>query len=87
MSSLLRLLVMASSAAAIVASGFPAAAQSFYNPYRTRPANSFTLSYTNIRYNLYQPQRYNGFGYPSYGQPGRPSGRGFGHSSGSYFGW
>jgi hypothetical protein len=86
MKPLLGLLAVASSMAAVLTSGTPAAAQ-YYNSYGSRPSYSFTPSQSGIRYNVYQPQRsyYSGYG-DSFSQP-RRSTRGFGHSSGSYFGW
>jgi hypothetical protein len=86
MKPLLGLLAVASSMAAVLTSGTPASAQ-YYSSYGSRPSYSFTPSQSNIRYNVYQPQRSYGTGYgSSFGQT-RQSSRGFGHSSGSYFGW
>ncbi len=86
MKPLLGLLALASSMAAVITSGTPAAAQ-YYSSYGSRPSYSFTPSQSNTRYNVYQPQRSNGSGYgSSFGQPSRST-RGFGHNSGSYFGW
>lgn len=86
MKPLLALLAVASSLTAVISSGTPAAAQ-YYSPYRSRPSTSFTPSQSNTRYNVYQPQRSYGSGYgSSFSQP-RRSNKGFGHSSGSYFGW
>jgi hypothetical protein len=87
MKKLLGLFAFVSSTTAMLASGTPAAAQYYYSPYSNRPTYSFTPSQSNIRYNVYQPQRSYGTGYgSSFGQT-RQSSRGFGHSSGSYFGW
>ena len=86
MKPLLGLLAVASSMAAVLTSGTPAAAQ-YYSSYGSRPSYSFTPSQSNTRYDVYQPQRSYSSGYgSSFGQP-RHSNKGFGHSSGSYFGW
>lgn len=86
MKSILSLLAIASSAAAIVASGAPAEAQ-YYSNVGRRPSYSFTPSQSGIRYDVYRPQRSYGSSYgSSFDQPRRSS-RGFGYSSGSYFGW
>jgi len=87
MKPLLGLLAVASSMAAVLTSGTPASAQ-YYSPYRnSRPSYSFTPSQSNTRYKVHQPQRSYGSGSgSSFGQP-RRSTQGFGHSSGSYFGW
>jgi len=88
MKTLVAFLAGASAAAAILASGAPVQAQYLYGPYRGRPSTSFTPSQSGTRYNVYQPQRSFGSGYgSSFDQPRRPVSRGFGYSSGSYFGW
>ena len=86
MKSLLGLLAVASSMAAVLTSGTPAAAQ-YYSSYGSRPSYSFTPSQSNTRYNVYQPQRSYSSGYGSSFGQSRRSTQGFGHSSGSYFGW
>ena len=86
MKPLLGLLAVASSMTAVLTAGTPASAQ-YYSPYRSRPSHSFTPSQSNTRYNVYQPQRSHSSGFgSSFSQPQR-SNKGFGHSSGSYFGW
>jgi len=87
MKAIVGLFAVASSAAAILASGSPAAAQ-FYNPLRSRPVYSFTPSQSNVRYVVHPPQSFPGSGYGGYSsQPSRNRGLGFGYGSGSYFGW
>jgi len=87
MKSLLGLLAVASSMAAVLTSGTPASAQ-YYSPYRSSsPSYNFTPSQSNTRYNVYQPQRSYSSGYGSSFGQSRRSTQGFGHSSGSYFGW
>jgi hypothetical protein len=86
MKPLLGLLAVASSMAAVLTSGTPAAAQ-YYSSYGSRPSYSFTPSQSNTRYNVYQPQRSYSSGYGSSFGQSRRSTQGFGHSSGSYFGW
>lgn len=86
MKSLLALLAVASSTTVVLTSGTPAEAQ-YYNSYGSRPSYSYTPSQSNTRYDVYQPQRSNRSGYgSSFDQPSRST-RGYGHSSGSYFGW
>lgn len=56
MKTILGLLAIASSAAAIVASGTPVEAQG-YSSYGRRPSYSFTPNQSGIRYDVYWPQR------------------------------
>lgn len=87
MKSILGLLAAASSGAALLLAGVPVSAQYYFSSYQSRPSYTFTPSHSNIQYRVYQPQRFYGSGYgSSFDQPGRST-RGFGHSSGSYFGW
>lgn len=80
---ILGILAAASSAAALLAATTPASAQSYYPQYNSRPSSSFT-GYSGTRYKVYTPKS-NSFG-SSFDQPRRSS-KGWGHSSGSYFGW
>ena len=81
-------LATAATAVSLFTSASPASAQYYYGGYSNRPSYSFTPSYSGIRYDVYRPQRsYNGGYGSSFDQPRRSSNRGFGYSSGSYFGW
>ena len=84
MKTLISFLAMASSLGTLMIAATPATAD-IYSPYM-QSRYSYTPSQSNIRYNVYAPARSNNdfnSGYSSV----RSSSRGFGHSSGSYFGW
>jgi hypothetical protein len=88
MKSILGLFAVASSAFGILATANPVSAQYYYNPYGSRPSYSFTPSQSNIHYGVYRPQSSFSQSYgSSFGASRSSSNRGFGHSSGSYFGW
>jgi len=87
MKAIFGLLTAVSSAAALLAAGTPASAQSYFPQYNSRPSSSFT-GYSGTRYKVYSPKSNSSgssFG-SSFDQP-RRSNKGWGHSSGSYFGW
>ena len=87
MKAIFGLLAVASSAAALLAAGTPASAQSYFPQYNSQPSRSFT-GYSGTRYKVYTPKSNSSgssFG-GSFDQPSR-SNKGWGHSSGSYFGW
>lgn len=85
MKTLLSFLAVASSLGTLMIAATPASAE-YYSPLTRQSSYSYTPSQSNIRYNVYAPTRSNNdfnSGYSSV----RSSSRGFGHSSGSYFGW
>ena len=87
MKAIFGLLAVASSAAALLATSSPASAQSYFPQYNSQPSRSFT-GYSGTNYKVYVPKS-NSSGWSgggSFDQPSR-SNRGWGHSSGSYFGW
>ena len=87
MKSILAAVAVTASAAALLAGGTPASAQTYFPQYNSRPSNSFTGD-SGTRYNVYtQKSNSSGsFSGGSFDQP-RRSNKGWGHSSGSYFGW
>jgi hypothetical protein len=87
MKPILGLCAVIASAASLIAGHTPASAQYYFPQYNSRPTRSFT-GYSGTLYDVYTPKR-NSYGSSfgsSFGQP-RSSNKGFGHSSGSYFGW
>jgi hypothetical protein len=87
MKAILGLFAVTASAASLLAGGTPASAQSYFPQYNSRPSSSFT-GYSGTRYKVYTPKSNSSgssFG-SSFDQP-RRSNKGWGHSSGSYFGW
>ena len=87
MKAILGLFAVTASAAAILGAGTPVSAQSYFPQYNSRPSSSFT-GYSGTRYKVYTPKSNSSgssFG-SSFDQP-RRSNKGWGHSSGSYFGW
>jgi len=82
-SALLGLVILASSTGTLLSTSIPASAQVNYG---RRPSHSFTPSQSNTRYEVYQ-NRTGGYGSHYGGNTRRNSNRGYGHSSGSYFGW
>jgi hypothetical protein len=87
MKAIFGLLAVASSAATLLATGSPASAQSYFPQYNSQPSRSFT-GYSGTRYKVYTPKSNSSgssFG-GSFDQPSS-SNKGWGHSSGSYFGW
>lgn len=87
MKAILAGIAVTASAAALLIGGTPASAQSYFPQYNSRPSSSFT-GYSGTRYNLYSPKSdsYSSSFDSDFGQPIR-SNKGWGHSSGSYFGW
>ena len=83
MKAILGLFALTASAAALLAGGTAASAQSYFPQYNSRPTSSFK-GYSGTRYNVYTPKS-NSYG-SSFDQP-RRSNKGWGHSTGSYFGW
>ncbi len=87
MKAILGLFAAASSTAAILASGSPAAAQLFF-PSPNQPSYTFKPTYTNVRYTVHRVS--NNVVWPGsggYRQPSYQRSRGYGYGSGSYFGW
>jgi hypothetical protein len=87
MKAIFGLLAAASSAADLQTTGTPASAQAYFPQYNSQPSRSFT-GYSGTRYNVYTPKSNSSgssFG-GSFDQANR-SNKGWGHSSGSYFGW
>ena len=88
MKAILGLFAVTASAAALLAGGTAASAQSYFPQYNSRPSSSFT-GHSGTRYNIYTPKNqsygsnYNG---TSFDQPRRTN-KDWGYSSGSYFGW
>jgi hypothetical protein len=87
MKPILGLCAVIASAASLIAGHTPASAQYYFPEYNSRPTRSFT-GYSGTLHNVYTPiKNYYGSHYgSSFDQP-RRSNKGFGHSSGSYFGW
>ena len=85
-STVLGILAAATTVTGLISASTPASAQ-LYSNYGRRPSYSVTPSQSNIRYNVYQARPSSGMGYGNYGNSQRNSSRGYGHSSGSYFGW
>jgi hypothetical protein len=86
MKPILGLCAVIASAASLIAGHTPASAQYYFPQYNSRPTRDFT-GYSGTPYKIYTPKRNSNdcFGC-SFDQP-RSSNKGFGHSSGSYFGW
>ena len=87
MKAILGLFAVTASAAVTLGDGTPVSAQSYFPQYNSRPSSSFT-GYSGTRYKVYTPKGSSSgssFG-SSFDQP-RRSNKGWGHSSGSYFGW
>ena len=87
MKAIFGLLAFATSAAALLTNSTPASAEYYLPEYNSQPSRSFT-GYSGTNYKVYVPKR-NSSGWSvggSFDQPSR-SNRGWGHSSGSYFGW
>jgi hypothetical protein len=84
--TVLGILAAVSTTTGLLSVSTPASAQ-LYN-FGGRPSHTFTPSHSNIQYGVYKPRpQSRGLGFDGPGNSRRNSSRGYGHSSGSYFGW